>query len=132
MGSMLKTPLLVPNAVLRTSRYLINTSWNNELKRTNCFLLWWFIHILIFSFFKILFLFFKYMYWLCYYSCPIYPPSLHCILPTPSLSHSPTYSSFLWVILISSLASTFPILFLPSPCLFSTYPLLYEMLKGFI
>ena len=30
-----------------------------------------------------------------------------------------------WVIYISSLASTFPILFLNSPCLFSTYPLCY-------
>ena len=35
----------------------------------------------------------------------------------------PPYSSCPWVILISSLASTFPILFLPSPCLFSTYQL---------
>ena len=31
---------------------------------------------------------FKYIYWLCYYSCPI-PPQLHSILPTPSLPHSP-------------------------------------------
>ena len=35
------------------------------------------------------------------------------------------YSSCPWVILISSLASTFPTLFLPSPCLFSTYHLCY-------
>ena len=35
----------------------------------------------------------------------------------------PPYSSCPWVILISSLASTFPTLFLPSPCLFSTYHL---------
>ena len=35
------------------------------------------------------------------------------------------YSSCPWVILIRSLASTFPILFLPSPCLFSTYHLCY-------
>ena len=34
--------------------------------------------------------FFKYIYWLCYYSCPISPPSLHSILPIPSLPHSPT------------------------------------------
>ena len=67
----------------------------------------------------------KYIYWLCYYSCPISrPPSLHSILPTPSLPHSP-YISCPWVILISSLASTFPTLFLPSPCLFSTYHLCY-------
>ena len=37
----------------------------------------------------------------------------------------PPYSSCPWVILISSLASTFPILFLPCPCLFSTYHLCY-------
>ena len=52
------------------------------------------------------------------------PPSLHSILPTPP-SHTPPYSSCPWVILISSLASTFPTLFLPSPCLFSTYHLCY-------
>ena len=51
-------------------------------------------------------------------------PPLHSILPTPSLPHSP-YSSCLWVTHISSLASAFPILFLPSPCLFSTYHLCY-------
>ena len=69
--------------------------------------------------------FFWYIYWLCYYSCPISAPSLNSILPTPSLPHSPPYSSCPWVILISSLASTFPTLFLPSPCLFSTYHLCY-------
>ena len=37
----------------------------------------------------------------------------------------PPYSSCPWVILISSLASTFPTLFLPSPCPFSTYHLCY-------
>ena len=37
----------------------------------------------------------------------------------------PPYRSCPWVILISSLASTFPTLFLPSPCLFSTYHLCY-------
>ena len=54
-----------------------------------------------------------------------FPPftPLHPAHPLP-----PTfcpYSSCPWVILISSLASTFPILFLPSPCLFSTYHLCY-------
>ena len=34
-------------------------------------------------------LFFNVFYWLCYYSCPISPPSLNSILPTPSLPHSP-------------------------------------------
>ena len=69
--------------------------------------------------------FFKYIYWLCYDSCPISTPPLHSILSTPSLPHSPPYSSCPWVILMSSLASTFPTLFLPSPCLFSTYHLCY-------
>ena len=40
-------------------------------------------------------------------------------------SKFPHYSSCPWVILISSLASTFPTLFLLSPCLFSTYHLCY-------
>ena len=31
----------------------------------------------------------KYIYWLCYYSCPNPPHPLHSILPTPSLPHSP-------------------------------------------
>ena len=37
----------------------------------------------------------------------------------------PPFSSCPWVIHISSLASTFPILLLPSPCLSSTYHLCY-------
>ena len=43
---------------------------------------------------------------------------LHPAHPLPPTF--PPYSSCPWVILISSLASTFPTLFLPSPCLFST------------
>ena len=39
-------------------------------------------------FYLFIFLFKKYIYWLCYYSCPISPPSLHSILHTP-LPHSP-------------------------------------------
>ena len=31
----------------------------------------------------------KCIYWLCYYSCLISSPSLHSILSTPSLPHSP-------------------------------------------
>ena len=67
--------------------------------------------------------FFKYIYWLCYYSSPISLPSLHFILPTHPLPHSPPIVHVHGVIHISSLASPFPILFLPSPCLFSTYHL---------
>ena len=51
------------------------------------------------------------------------PPPLHPAHPLPP--KFPPYSSCPWVILISSLASTFPTPFLPSPCLFSTYHLCY-------
>ena len=47
---------------------------------------------------------------------------LHPAHPLPPTF--PPYSSCPWVILIS-LASTFPTLFLPSPCLFYTYHLCY-------
>ena len=54
-----------------------------------------------------------------------FPPftPLHPAHPLPP-TFSP-YSSCPWVILTSSMASTFPILFLPSPCLFSAYHLCY-------
>ena len=48
---------------------------------------------------------------------------LHPAQPLPPTF--PPYSSCPWVILISSLGSTFPTLFLPSPFLFSTYHLCY-------
>ena len=69
-------------------------------------------------------LFFSILYWLCYYIFSIFPfiPPLPF---TPQLFSIPHLSSCLWVIHISSLASTFPTLFLPSPCLFSTYHLCY-------
>ena len=67
---------------------------------------------------------FNIFYWICYYSCPISP--LHSTPScTPPPSHIPPHSSCPWVIHISSLASTFPILFLPFPCPFSTYHLCY-------
>ena len=49
---------------------------------------------------------------------PLHPA--HSFPPT-----FPPYSSCPWVILISFLASTFPTLFLLSPCLFSTYHICY-------
>ena len=54
-----------------------------------------------------------------------FPPftPLHPAHPLPPTF--PPYSSCPWVIHISSLASTFPTLFLPSPCLFSAYHLCY-------
>ncbi|KAF6075065.1 hypothetical protein HJG60_009463 [Phyllostomus discolor] len=51
---------------------------------------------------------------------------LHSPLPrTPPPTHIPPCSSRPWVVYISSLPSTFPTLFLPSPCLFSTCHLCY-------
>ena len=44
---------------------------------------------------------------------------------TPPTHIPPPFSSCPWVIHISFLTSTFPILFLTSPCLFSTYHLCY-------
>ena len=55
------------------------------------------------------------------FPAPLTP--LHPVHPLPP-TFSP-YSSCPWVIHVSSLASTFPILFLPSPCLFSAYQLCY-------
>ena len=55
-----------------------------------------------------------------------YFPPFSPLHPAHTLLHAfPPFSSCPWVIDISSLASTFPILFLPSPCLFSTYHLRY-------
>ncbi|KAF6081831.1 hypothetical protein HJG60_008838 [Phyllostomus discolor] len=53
-----------------------------------------------------------------------FPPSLTSTLYPPP-THIPPFSSCPCVILMSCLASTFPILFLPSPYLFSTYILCY-------
>ena len=53
--------------------------------------------------------------------CPF--TELHPAHPIPPIF--PPNSSCPWVIHISSLASTCPTLFLPSPCLFSTYHLCY-------
>ena len=61
------------------------------------------------------------------YAITVVPfPPLTPLHPAHSLPLTfPPYSSCPWVILISSLASTFPILFSTSPCLFSTYHLCY-------
>ena len=72
-----------------------------------------------------LFLCFKYILLIMLLQLSHFPPlhSTPSCLPPPS--HFPPYSSCPWVIRISSLASTFPTLFLPSPCLFSNYHLCY-------
>ena len=78
----------------------------------------------LFNVLSLRFFFLNIFYWLCYYISPISPPSLHSILRTPSPHISP-HSLCTCVIHINSLASTFPTLLLPSPCLFSTYHLCY-------
>ena len=71
-------------------------------------------------------LFFKYillimLLQLSHFFSPLFPSALH----TPSHLHSTPFSSCLWVLHISSLASPFFILFLTSPYLFCTYHLCY-------
>ena len=88
-----------------------------------------------FFFFLVVFLlfFFLFIYLFIYfnifidYAITVVPfPPLHSTPHTHPLPPTfPPYSSCPWVILISFLASTFPILFLPSSCLFSTYHLCY-------
>ena len=87
-----------------------------------------FMSLCAFSFFIFL-LFFIFLFFNIFIDYAItvvpFPPftPLHPVHPLPPTL--PPYSSCPWVILISSLASTFPTLFLPSPCLFSTYHLCY-------
>ena len=60
-------------------------------------------------------------YWLCYYSCPNFPPLLHSTqYPLPS-HNLPYLSSCPLVMHITSLASPFPIVFLTSHYLFCSY-----------
>ena len=76
-------------------------------------------------FYFFIFSYFNIFYWLCYYSCPIFSPlysPLPCTHPPTSIPPHPISS---WVIHIRSLASPFPILFLTSSCLFSTYHLCF-------
>ena len=74
-----------------------------------------FLFKFISKFFQIIF------YWLCYYSCPDFPP----LPPQPSTSHSlrqsPHHCSCPWVMRISSLATPFPILYFMYPRLFCNY-----------
>ena len=81
-----------------------------------------------FMVFNVLIYFLKYhRILLCYslkfcFPSPLYSPPPCIPLPTHI---PPLFSSCPWVISISSLASTFPIPFLTSSCLFSTYHLCY-------
>ena len=55
---------------------------------------------------------------------PIFPPLLPSAWFPPSLLWSLYFSSCPWVVHVSSLESPSPILFLTSPCLFCTYPIM--------
>ena len=80
-----------------------------------------------FLFFSLYFYLFFNIYIIDYALTVVPFPPLHSPPPCiPPPSHiPPPHSSCPWVIHINSLASTFPILFLPSPCLFSSYHLCY-------
>ena len=78
------------------------------------------------------FLFLSTFYWLCYYICPnFFSPFSPSFLHGPPPAFPPLFSSCPWVIHISSLAFSFPILFLTSPCLFCTYHLCFLFLIFF-
>ena len=95
---------------------LMQTSQHNLYRLLN----WYYFYLFIFPVEKILNIFID-------YAITVVPfPPLHSTHPAHLLPPTfPPYSSCPWVIHISSLASTFPTLFLPSSCLFSTYHLCY-------
>ena len=68
-----------------------------------------------------IFFFLKYIYWLYYYSFPIF---FSLLLPTTTYPLPLPHSSCPWIMCISCLASPFPILFLTSPYL-CTYHLCF-------
>ena len=72
--------------------------------------------------------FFWYIYWLCYYSCPISTPSLNSIQPTPSPPHSlpivHVHGSYLWVLwLLHFLHYSYPPPVYFPPIIYATYSL---------
>ena len=85
------------------------------------------LHRSLHVFFLFALCFFVFLIFIDYAIIVVPFPPLHSTPPCPPPpSHiTPPFSSYPWVILISSLASPFPILFLPSPCLFSTYHVCY-------
>ena len=80
-------------------------------------------HLLFFRFY--LFFIFNYILLIMLLQLSHFPPFTPLHTAHPSRPYSPPFSSCPWVIHISSLTSTFPILSLPSPCLSSTYHLCY-------
>ena len=69
--------------------------------------------------------FFKYILLSMLLQFSRFPPFIPLCPAHPLPPSFPLFSSCPWVIHISSVASTFPILFLTSPCLFSMYHLCY-------
>ena len=63
----------------------------------------------------------SWFYWLCYYSCPDFPPLSSSTQhpPLPKAISPPWFMS--WVLCISSLATPFPILHFTSPRLFCNF-----------
>ena len=94
----------------------------------------YYFHIIIkFTFlflgnYKLFLLYFFNIYWLCYYSCPISLPSLHSILPTSSLPHSPpivhvhgSYLQVLWLLHFLHYSYPPPVYF--PPIIYATHSL---------
>ena len=75
---------------------------------------------------------FKYILLIMLLQLSHFPPFIPLCTAQPLPPAFPSFSSCPWVICISSLASTFPILFLSSPCLFSIYHLCYLFLSLYI
>ena len=104
--------------------------WESSAGEEQTFLIRYIWPLYLFNFFLLrvisfIYLFFKNILLIMLLQLSHFRPftQLHPAHPLPPTF--PPYSSCPWVIHISSLASTFPILFLPSPCLFSTYYLCY-------
>ena len=71
-------------------------------------------------------------YWLCYSNCPNFS-SFAPLYPVPPFPPAiPSISSCPWVVHISSLATTFPILFLTSPIYFVPTNLYFSIPESFL
>ena len=121
-GPFINCSLSALNLVFNSHYYCLDSLFYSQMQNI---ILWCTFPVFIF-----LILFFNIFYWLCYYSCTIFPPfiphsPLPCTAPPIHIPPPSTFSSCPLIVHISSLASTFPILFLPSRCLFPTYHLCY-------
>ena len=66
-------------------------------------------------------IFFNYIFWLCYYSYHDFSPLSPSTQCPHFLRQSPNHCSCPWVMLVSSLAAPFSILYFTSPWLFCNY-----------